>query len=328
MTDNSNQTVAILGINGRIGQFAAKAFIDAGWQVKGFGRANRAPFQGFEFVEGDAFNLKDMQRAVEGADVVVHALNLPYDKWADDEKGAVQLNRVVLEAMKGSGKTLLFAGNIYNYGAKDHKLTPDLPQHPATDKGEIRVQMEQEMVDAGRTHNFQVLIIRASDFFGPDATGSWFDLAIGREFNKGKITRICDGKTLHSWAYLPDLGRVFEKIAGHRDQLGAYENFHFAGYRVTGDQLIATIQAALPTSFKVVQLPWWVFNTMALFNPMMREIVKMRYLWQEPHQLVDPKLDAILGPNFGTPFERAVAETTYSLLPESELAKLKTNLAA
>ncbi|MCF4099425.1 NAD-dependent epimerase/dehydratase family protein [Maritalea mediterranea] len=328
MTNNSTQKVTILGINGRIGQFAAKAFIDAGWQVKGFGRENRAPFQGFEFVQGDAFNLKNMQRAVAGADVVVHALNLPYDKWADQEKGAVKLNHVVIEAMKGSGKTLIFAGNIYNYAAKDHKLTPDLPQRPATDKGEIRVQMEQDLVAAGRAYNFQVIVIRASDFFGPDASGSWFDLAIGREFAKSKITRVCDGKTKHSWAYLPDLGRAFEKVAAQRDQLGAYENFHFAGFRVTGDELIAEIQRALSTPYKVVQLPWWVFNAMALFNPMMREIVKMRYLWQEPHELVDPKLDAILGPNFGTPFERAVAETTHSLLSESELAKITVKRAA
>jgi nucleoside-diphosphate-sugar epimerase len=328
MTENSTQTVSILGINGRIGQFAAKAFIDAGWQVKGFGRENRAPFDGFEFVKGDGFNLQDVQRAVSGAEVVVHALNLPYDKWADAEKGAVVLNRVVIEAMKGSGKTLIFAGNVYNYGAKDHRLTPDLPQNPATDKGEIRVQLEKELVEAGRAYNFQVIVIRASDYFGPDATGSWFDLAIAREFSKGKITRICDGKTKHSWAYLPDLGRAFEKVAAQRDQLGAYENFHFAGYRATGDELIALIQAALPTPYKVVQLPWWVFNAMAVFNPMMREIVKMRYLWQEPHELVDPKLDAILGPDFGTPFDRAVAETTYSLLPENELAKIKAKRAA
>lgn len=328
MTEKSNQTVTILGINGRIGQFAAKAFIDADWQVKGFGRENRAPFAGFEFVKGDAYNVADVRRAVAGVDVVVHALNLPYDKWADAKKGAVVLNRAVIEAMKGSGKTLIFAGNIYNFGAKDHRLTPDLPQNPATEKGEIRVQMEKELVEAGRAFDFQVIILRAGDYFGPGAQGSMFDLAIARDFSKGNILQLCDGRTVHSWAYLPDVGRAFEKVAAQRQQLGAYENFHFTGHRATGGELIELIQAVLPVPYQVVKMPWWALNVLAVVNPMMREVVKMRYLWREPHVLVDPKLDAILGPGFGTPFPRAVAETTIRLLPEKVLAKIKAQRLA
>ena len=35
----------------------------------------------------------------------------------------------------------------------------------------------------------------------------------------------------------------------------------------------------------------------------------MRYLWNNPMELVDPRLDDILGPDFNTPFEQAVAAT-------------------
>ncbi len=262
MTSNNNKTVTILGINGRIGQFAAKAFIDNDWQVKGFGRENRAPFDGFEFVEGDGFELADVKRAIEGSDVVVHALNLPYTKW---ESGANKLNRVIIEALKGSGKTLIFSANVYNYAATDHILSPDLAPNPETAKGEIRVQMERELQEAGADHNFQVLMIRAGDFYGPDATGSWFDLAVGRAFNKQKITLMCDQKTKHSWAYLPDLGRVFEKVAAQRAALGAYENLHFAGNFVTGAEIAAAINKVTPSTYKVVGLPWSLFQVLGHF---------------------------------------------------------------
>ncbi len=314
-------TVSVLGINGRIGQFAAKAFIDEGWNVIGFGRSNRAPFDGFEFRQGDAFNLKDVTRAVEGADVVVHALNLPYDQW---EGEAERLNKVVIDALKGSNKTVIFAANIYNYLASDHTLTSDLRQKPETDKGAIRMRMEADLKAAAGEGNIQLLMVRAGDFYGPEATGSWFDLAIANNVHKGKISLACDGDTKHSWAYLPDLGRVFERVADKREALDQVENFHFSGHFMSGNELVASIQKIVPTPLKVGRVPWWLFSVLGLFQPMMREILKMRYLWQQPHKLVDPKLDALLGTGFGTPIDRAVAETVLPMLEEKRTVQSQT----
>jgi hypothetical protein len=54
-----------------------------------------------------------------------------------------------------------------------------------------------------------------------------------------------------------------------------------------------------------------------LINPVMREIHKMRYLWQNPMRLTDRRLDAILGPDFSTPYDDAVATTVKPLLPKA-----------
>ena len=121
-------------------------------------------------------------------------------------------------------------------------------------------------------------------------------------------------ETGHSWAYLPDLGRAFEKLAWHREQLGRFERFHFAGNFVTGAELAAAVQKAAPTPLKVASVPWALLRLIGLVNPLMREIVKMRYLWQNPMRLADPRLDAILGPDFGTPYDDAIAATVKPLL--------------
>jgi hypothetical protein len=60
-------------------------------------------------------------------------------------------------------------------------------------------------------------------------------------------------------------------------------------------------------------LPWWMLKAMGLVNPVMRDIVEMRYLWTNEMELVDPRLDALLGPNATTPFEIAVAQTVAGL---------------
>ena len=130
-----SDTVTILGINGRIGQFAAKAFIEAGWNVLGFGRSNKTSFDGFTFVQGDAFNLSDVKTAIKDADVVVHALNLPYDKW---EGEAERMNNVVIEAMKGTSKTLVFSATVYKFAAHVAQMKPAGVHMPDTAKGERR----------------------------------------------------------------------------------------------------------------------------------------------------------------------------------------------
>jgi hypothetical protein len=53
---------------------------------------------------------------------------------------------------------------------------------------------------------------------------------------------------------------------------------------------------------------------MGLVNPVMRDIYRMRYIWQNEMELVDPRTDAVLGPDFGTPLEVAVAATLENLL--------------
>jgi len=46
----------------------------------------------------------------------------------------------------------------------------------------------------------------------------------------------------------------------------------------------------------------------------MRDIYRMRYLWLNEMELVDPQLDELLGPGFGTPLETSVAATVHELV--------------
>ena len=300
----SNGTVTVLGINGHNGQAAARAFADAGWTVRGMGRSDKHRMAGVEFVKGDAESVDDMRRAIGDSAVVVNALNLPYDKWFG---GAMEAQTArVIEAMGKSGRTMLYPGNIYNYAASLREVTPDARQVPERPRGEIRVRCEAMLRAAAERGDMQVLIIRAGDFFGRGVAG-WFDQGILAQ--KGKVAAPSDLTIGHSWAYLPDLGRAFELLATRRSEFGPFENFHFAGHFVTSGQLVAAVQKVAPMPLKVTGFPWAMLGVIGLFSPMMREVSKMRYLWQNPMRLTDRRLDALLGPDFGTPFEAAIATT-------------------
>jgi len=303
----NGQKVIVLGINGHVGHHVAKAFAAAGWEVTGFGRSNKQPIAGVRFVKGDAEDVAAMRAAIGDIDVVVNALNLPYHQWDKGRKEA-QTERVI-SALGSTGKTLLFPGNIYNYAAADRVVTPDLPQRPETSRGEIRVRVEQLYKAAADRGDIQVLILRAGDFFGPESKGDWFDLVMLADAGKGKFAMMGVRGVGHSWAYLPDVGRAFEKLAWHRKSFGAFDRFHFAGYYVTPQRLADAVVAAAPIPLKVGMFQRWLFNAIGLVNPLMREVGKMAYLWENPMELRDDRLKTILGPGFDTPFDEAIAHT-------------------
>ncbi len=318
----STGKVTILGVNGHIGQAVAAAFIAAGWDVAGMARSDRHRLPGVRFVQGDSDSVADMRRAIGDAEIVVNALNLPYPEW-DRGRMEAQMGRL-LEAMGSSGRTLLFPGNIYNFSKSDRTVTPDLPQRPQTPRGDIRVRVERLFEAAAARGDIQFIVIRAGDFYGPGSSNDWFDQAILSA--RGKVQALGAPGVGHSWAYLPDLARAFEAVAARRSTLGSVERFHFAGHFVTGERMAAAILRTAPVTLRATRFPLWIVPLAGLFSPLLREIGKMAYLWRNPMELADSRLDALLGPDFGTPFEAAIAATTRAFFAQ-DAAESKPRIA-
>lgn len=301
------KTITILGINGHVGHASAQAFSAAGWRVIGMGRTNRHPLASVEFVPGDADRVEDMRRATAEADVVLNALNLPYDKWGNGAAEALMAR--VIEAVADRGKTLLFPGNIYNYRASDTLVIPDLAPKPQTERGAIRVRMEAQLAAAAQSGRLQAIILRAGNFYGSSLGGDWFGQLILREANKNRVALNPARTVRTAWAYLPDLAQAFLTLAEHRESFEAFENFHFSGHLVNADQLFAAMQKSVPQKLKRVTYPWLMLGLMGIFNPVIRGLIEMRYLWEHEIGLADPRLDALLGSDFGTPLDVAIAAT-------------------
>jgi nucleoside-diphosphate-sugar epimerase len=314
----SKGKVTILGSNGHLGNAAMRAFRDAGWDVVGLGRTNRRPVRGTTFFPGDADDVAVVRDAIREADVVVHALHLRYDQWGEGR--AEKQLQVVIDALGDSGKTLLFPGTIYNYRAGDRTIAPQTRQSAEAPRGAIRIRLETILQNAAAAGRFQALILRAGDFYGPGNRDEWFGQAMLMETGKGRLLHLGDLALRHSWAYLPDLARAFAVLAEWRQALGAFENFHFAGHWVSHAQMMAAIEAVLPGKMKIAAFPWWGLGMVGILNPVMRDLYRMRYLWRNEMELVDPRLDEMLGAEFATPFGEAVAATVSDVLGAKEAA--------
>ena len=121
-------TVLILGARGRFGMAAARAFSEAGWKVLGQIRPGAsARLSGVQWLPIDLKDGAALAQAARGASVVVHALNPPYPQWA---KQVPVLMETAIDVAKALDATLMFTGDVYNYGAsmpaRLDEETPDL----------------------------------------------------------------------------------------------------------------------------------------------------------------------------------------------------------
>jgi nucleoside-diphosphate-sugar epimerase len=301
--------ILVLGAAGRIGHAAAEAFRDAGWNVVSFvrpGASGRAP-RATEIVESVERSV--VVAAAQGADVVLHALNVPYPQW---RAAALPLAYVAIEAAEAAGATLLFPGNIYNYGAGMPEVIDEAtPMRPTSRKGRIREAMELRMREAA-DRGMRTVILRSGDVFG-GGRGSWFDLVIAKDVERGRMTYPGPLDVVHEWAYLPDLAAAMVRLADRRATLGAFETFGFAGHVITGRELVDVIARAARLDVRVKRMRWWMVKTVGQIFAMGRELAEIEYLWRVPHRISGEKLKSLIGELPHTPLDQAIAASLRKL---------------
>ena len=297
--------ILVLGAAGRLGYAAGEAFRIAGWDVTSLvrpGAGHRAP-RGTSIVE--TIDRRDAIEAALGMDVVLHALNPPFKSW---RRMALPHAYAAIEAAESAGATLLFPGNLYNYGAGMPSVIDEAtPMAPTTRKGDIRVEIEQRMQEASE-RGVRTIILRAGDFYG-SGRGSWFDLVIAKQLARREVTYPGSLDVVHEWAYVPDLAAAMVALAEARERLGRYETFGFPGHAVTGRALIDAMAKAIgrdSRDIKVRRMQWWMIKALAPFFALPRELAELDYLWQVPHRISGEKLKRTIGLVSHTPLETAV----------------------
>jgi nucleoside-diphosphate-sugar epimerase len=305
--------ILVLGAAGRLGFVAAEAFRDAGWMVTSVvrpGAGRRAPM-GTEIIEVDALDHQSLAKEAPGADVVLHALNPAINAWG---KQALPLAFSAITAAATAGATLLFAGNVYNYGSPMPPVIDETtPMRASSYKGRLRIAIEDRMQEAAEERGVRTIILRAGDFFGGGGRGSWLDLVIAKDITRLKLTYPGPLDLVHEWAYVPDLVATMVRLADVRATLKPYDTFGFPGHAVTGRQFTQALAKAVRNRLQVKRMSWWLVHTLGLFMPLPHELSEIAYLWKEPHRINGDKLKAAIGDVPHTPLDVAAARAIQDL---------------
>ncbi len=308
MTDR----IIVLGGAGRLGRAAAQAFKSAGWQVASLvrGSSARGAAPGTEIIEVDARDAESVIAATSGADVVLHALNVPYSDWG---RLALPLAGTAIAAARESGATLVFPGNLYNYGAgMPAWIDETTSMHPTSRKGSIRVAIETRMREAAEG-GLRTIVLRAGDYFGGDGPGSWLDRIIVKEIAAGRLTYPGPLDTIHEWAYLPDVAQALVQLVEQRERLAPFATLGFAGHAVTGRAFVTAISRACRRDFKIDFVPWRLLKMMGVVVPVFRELADISYLWSTPHAIDGARLAEIIGDIPRTPLDAAITAALAAL---------------
>jgi nucleoside-diphosphate-sugar epimerase len=267
-------TALILGPNGRFGRHVATALAQRGWTLQRFDRQN-----------------DDLDRAAEGADLIVNGWNPPYPDWAAQLPGQTAAIR---RAAERSGATVLVPGNVYVFGPEaPERLGSDTPHRAHNPLGRLRIEMEQSWRDS----NVQVILLRCGDFLDDAASGNWFDRVMAPKLTKGSLTYPGRPDIPHAWAYLPDVARAAADLVERREALPRFAEIPFPGHTLTGQALGELCAAALGRPVRIAPFAWWQLALAMPVWPMARHLREMRYLWDMPHRLEAETLAASL-PDF------------------------------
>ncbi|NGZ77286.1 SDR family NAD(P)-dependent oxidoreductase [Saccharibacillus alkalitolerans] len=310
----------VLGATGGTGMAIAQELVKREIPAVLFGRSAekldrlKRELGGSERLElrtGDVFKSEDVAAAAEGTDVVFHAASIPYHEMEDK---LLPMGRSVMEGAALAGAKVVAVDGIYPYGKRTsaEPIGEDFPKNPHTRKGRTKLAFERLLFDS-RYDGTPKLIVRLPDYYGPSMNrasylGQTFeDIAAGRP-----TVFIGSMRIPREFVYLPDAAVMIVELALREEAYGGSWHIPSAG-PVAGRRLVELAREAAGGSKPVLPLGRLPLTMLGRFAPVMKEIVEMLYLTQEPLLLSGAKYEALIGPIPATPYETGVRDTILAM---------------
>jgi nucleoside-diphosphate-sugar epimerase len=295
---------------GAIGLATLDALRRRGETVRLVNRSGTAPVpDDVEVVRGDAGDPSFATAAARGAQVVYQTLNPPYHRWVELFPA---LQAGVLAAAEATGARLVSMENVYMYGRPAGRpFTETRPYTAQTKKGQLRARMARELLAAHQAGRVQVAIGRASDYFGPrgGAQSNLGDRVFPPALAGKTATVLGDPDQPHTYTYIPDIGEGLAVLGEHRDAPGEIWHLPNDPRTRTTRQLVDTVyQLAGRPRTRLRSTPVPLLRALGVLNPAVRELVELRYEFQEPFVVDSSKIATKLDVH-ATPLDQALADT-------------------
>jgi nucleoside-diphosphate-sugar epimerase len=279
METNSDIHV-VFGASGSIGSAVVHELAKRGKRVRAVNRTGKADLPAsIEMIKGDASNLASVNQACQGAGVVYHCVNLPYEQWS---KGLPPMMDNFIEAAAAANAKLVFVDNLYAYGNVRGPMTEDLPLLPSTRKGRTRSLLAYKLNEAEKKGKLHSMTVRASDFYGPGVLNSIAaELVFNPMFAGKKAMWLGSLDAPHSMSYVADVARGIVMLTEIDSAFGKVW-FVPAGEPLTGRQFIelAFKEAGLPLKMGVHTAA--AMSMAGLFSSMVREETELLYQFEKP----------------------------------------------
>jgi nucleoside-diphosphate-sugar epimerase len=296
----------VLGARGGTGSAVVRELAGAGRRVRAATRSGREAPDGVEPAAADLGTPEGARAACEGAGVVYHCAQPPYNEWVELFP---PLTRNVIEACAEAQAKLVFADNLYVYGPPDGPMTEDTPWRAQGPKGRVRIEMANEVLEAHRAGRVRATIGRSSDYYGPRGTTSTTGENLFGPAVRGKTARWLGSLDQpHTLNHLEDMARALATLGERAEADG--EVWHLpAAEPLTGRRFLELIFEAAGHRPRIGVARRPMVRVLGLFNPLLRELNETLYQFERPFISDASKFQAAFGPFEPTPHREAIART-------------------
>lgn len=301
----------VLGATGSIGHWVVEKLLDRKNQVRVMVRtpAKLKQFSNMEqveVVEGDAANINDVKKAATGADSIYYCVNAPYPEW---KSKVIPMLQNTITAAKENKTKMVFPGNVYVYGhALSDFVREDHPFAAHTQKGRIRVQMEQMLNDAWKSEKVPYTIVRFPDFYGPFVVNELYAPIFRNALQGRTMTWYGRLDVPFEFAYIEDAAEAL--VMAGLDSGTNGESYNVPGVEVTTPrQWLQLVGSAAGTKAKIRTVPKFMITLAGISNPLVREFYEMLYLKRERMILDGTKFRSKFGRIPATPYKDGIKKT-------------------
>lgn len=284
----------ILGANGVIGNELSKLLPQYTDKVRQVSRNPKKVNATDETFSADLLDPKDVSDAVAGSEVAYLVAGLKYDAtvWAEQWP---RVMRNTMDACKRHNTKLVFFDNVYAYGKVDGVMTEDTPYNPCSRKGEVRAKIATTLMDEVKRGELQGMIVRAADFYGPDALLSLTHATVHERIKANKTPQwIGDAKAVHTFTYTPDAGKSLALLGNTPTAYGQVWHALTSKEPMTGEQYVRLACELAGKPYKLQVAPGWMLSLMGLFVPVLRENKEMMYQFEHDYRFDSSKLERAL----------------------------------
>ncbi|MEK8128290.1 SDR family NAD(P)-dependent oxidoreductase [Paenibacillus filicis] len=313
----------VLGATGGTGAAITEELVKRGIRTVAFGRSQQklellrnrlGNPEHLAIAVGDAFQPDSIVAAADGVDVIFHCANVLYHEMVTK---LIPLGEAVMEAADRLSLKVVVIDGIYPYGRRQmERATEEHPKQPHTKKGKTRLAYEKMLFDA-KWSRAKVLITRLPDYYGPTANEASYLGSTLESIVAGKMAFFIGNMHVpREFIYLPDAAFMIAELAGRDEAYGQNWNIPGAGL-ISGKEIVRLARQASGSAKPVLPLGKVGLSLLGMSVPVMKEVVEMLYLTEEPLVLSGEKYERLIGPAKATRFEEGFTATIRALQKKS-----------
>jgi nucleoside-diphosphate-sugar epimerase len=268
----------IIGSGGTIGIPLAKELFKFTKNIRLVSRHPKNVNPGDELFPLDVTDLNRIGAAIEGSDVVYITIGFEYKLRVWQKTWPTFINAVI-DACEKYKARLVFFDNVYMYSETSiPHMTEESPLKPPSEKGQVRLQVHQMIMDAVANNRIKALIARSADFYGPDTDKSVLIETGAKNLLKGKKAQVFGNPDkIHTYTFTPDAGKATALLGNTDDAYNQVWHVPTTKEKLTTRQWIKLIAEDIGTKPKMQKIPTWMLRVIGLFNPLIKEFPEMLY---------------------------------------------------